>query len=148
MVQSSLKQQSLQAKREPSEEPMPQALFGKEQQLPGQKGLGQSGDQQGLNTDSPPGMPTPPNVQHPPPPATWQSDDTSSFSPDANEPVPMSGGPEGSLLAGIQQGASGHEPPMHIHMPLSPFKNFAPPDSGSEDAEMGQQPQVGLLLAQ
>ena len=143
MLQNSIKQQSLQVKPEPPEEPMPQALFGKEQHIPGQKGLGQTGDQQGLNTDSPPGMPTPPNVQHPPPPATWQSDDPSSFSPDANEPVPMSEGTGILQVAGSQQGVS-ERPPMHIHMPLSPFKSFAPPGSGAEAVGMGQHPQVGL----
>ena len=83
-------------------------------------------------TDSPPGMPTPPNVQHPPPLPTWHSDDKSAgFSPDPIQPdFAPSGVPVFSNQQGIpQQGHVGHQP--HIHMPLSPFKSCPPVDERS-----------------
>ncbi|KAK9821654.1 hypothetical protein WJX74_005232 [Apatococcus lobatus] len=142
MLMSSIMHQRLQVKSEPAEGAMPQALFGHEQQT-GQRQAAQHGEQAGLNTDSPPGMPTPPNVQHPPPPATWQSD---SFSPDSTEPTSLSEDPVASV-PGIEQNASKQQQ-MQIHMPLSPFKNFAPP-AGSDGTVIGHQPQVvGVLETQ
>ena len=138
-LQSSIMPQVLPIKAEPTEEAVPQGLFEGEQHAV-QKQAGQNGEQVGLNTDSPLGMPTPPNVQHPPPPAGWQSD---GFSPDGHEAVPMSHDRGAEMLASQQNALERQH--MQVHMPLSPFKNFAPPGSGSESS-MGQQPQVASAL--
>ncbi len=102
----------------------------------------------GPNTDSPPGMPTPPNIMHPPPQPPWHSDDNGQFSPDAEQP-------DFRPLGTISQQAAPQQGQAHIHMPLSPFKAFAqgphdPMDRrGSLDRDENTQPHVvGVLETQ
>lgn len=103
----------------------------------------------GMDTDSPPGMPTPPNVQQPPPPPIWNSDDRHGI---ASEPHQQAGYEPGCSSGGLphcSQQSNLEQQQGHSHMPISPFKDFDPAHSGSESGSMGEPPHVvGVLETQ